>query len=195
MHIPLGFTVTDSTFLNIKCSSSEFNLIDEFCLVNSSAEGLIYVRRGGSANTTDKFILSAMPSPVNAVAPARYPDDGVINLPIALSLPVLNRLSTVGAGTSYYSIPVTPGSLYQITATEMNVDVDLLVFSDADYLTRLCISQKAYTQDDSCTITVPDGINTLYVKISDLYTTNNGSWSSGTQEDVGAMFRLTAEAM
>ncbi len=198
MHEQLDLTIAeDNTFTYGLCNSSEFNLIDESCVVNSGAAGEIYALVEIATGTTDTFILSAMPAPTGAIAPARYPDEGTADTPVSigLGLPVTDRLSTVGAGKSYYSIPVTPGSTMRVSATEMNVDVDILVYSDAGFLNRLCASRNSDAQDDSCTFTVPDVIGTIYILVDGQFTTNNGSWSSKTEEDVGAMFRLTVEAI
>jgi hypothetical protein len=83
----------------------------------------------------------------------------------------------------------------EISVTDMNVDVDVYVYSDAGYSNRLCASTNFYTEDDICTLTVPSGVDTLYIQINGQYTTNNGSWSSGTEKDVGAMFRMTATTL
>lgn len=198
MHEELDMiTASDSSFTTNYCSSSEFNLVDESCIVNSDTGGNIYVRVGKFSvdDITDTFVLSAMPAPSGAVSPARYPDEGTLATPLALGpgLPLTDRLSTVGAGTSYYSIDVTPGSTIQVSATNMNADVDFEIYADAGYSSRLCVSRNTFTTDDNCSFIVPSGINTAYIQIHGNYTTNNGSWSSGTQEDVGAMFRLTIE--
>lgn len=188
---------TDSSFTTIACISSEFELIDESCVVNSGAAGTIYAAVKVDHHASDTFVLSAMPAPGGAVAPARYPNEGTTGAPIGIGpgLPVTNRLSTVGAGSSYYSIPVTPGSTLQVSATDMNVDVDVLIYTDAGYLNRLCASRNSDTQDDSCTFTVPSGVGTIYLQIDGQFTTNNGSWSASTEEAVGAMFRLTVETI
>jgi hypothetical protein len=198
MHEELVLIVaSDSSFTTNYCGSSEFNLIDESCVVNSGAAGKIYARVESDPDVTDTYISSAMPVPARVVAPVHYPDEGTAVSPIGIGpgLPVINRLSTAGTGTSHYSIAVTPASTMQISATEMNVDVDMHVYSDAGYLNRLCASTNGYMQDDSCTFTVPDGIGTIYIIIGGQYTTNNGSWSSKTEEDVGGMFRLSLEAI
>lgn len=198
MHEQLDFVIAqDSSFTLSSCNSRQFNLIDESCTVNSGATGNIYALVETPDKVTDTFILSAMPVPVGAVAPARYPNEGSVAAPLSIgpALPVSNRLSTVGAGSSYYSIPVTPSTTMRVSATMMNADVDIHVYSDSGYLNRLCASRNTYTQDDSCTFTVPGGIGTIYIRVDGQFTTNNGSWASGTEYDVGAMFRLAVEAM
>jgi hypothetical protein len=198
MHEQLELIIEqDSTFTYASCNSREFNLIDESCLVNSGVAGKIYALVETPRDVTDTFILSAMPAPAGAVAPARYPNEGLAGTPLSIGpgLPVTNRLSTVGVGSSYYSIPATPASTMRVSATEMNVDVDIHVYSDSGYLNRLCASRNSDAQDDSCTFTVPAGIGTIYIRVDGQFTTNNGSWSSKTELDVGAMFRLTVEAI
>jgi hypothetical protein len=198
MHEQLDFAVMqDSTFTYASCSSVEFDLIDESCTVKSGVDGKIHALVKIPHGLTDRFILSAIPAPVAAVAPARYPNEGTASAPIGIGpgLPTINRLSTVGTGISYYSIPVTPGSTMQVLANDMNADVDISVYTDSSYLNRLCSSRNAEAQDDSCVFTVPDGIGVIYLLVDGQFTTNNGSWSSGTEEDVGAIFRLTVEVI
>lgn len=199
MHEQLDLIIAqDSSFTVASCNSRELDLIDESCAVNSGAAGKIYALVEIPGYFTDTFILSAMPAPVGAIAPARYPNEGTLATPVAIGpgLPVTNRLSSVGVGSSYYSIPATPAaSTMRVSATGMNVDVDILIYSDAGYLNRLCASRNSDAQDDSCTFTVPAGIGTIYIRVDGQFTTNNGSWSTKTELDVGAMFRLVVEAM
>lgn len=198
MHEQLDLIIAqDSSFTLASCNSREFNLIDESCVVNSGAGGKIYALIEIPQDVTDTFILSAMPAPVGAVAPARYPNEGAVSTPVGIGpgLPVTSRLSTVGTGSSYYSIPATPASTMRVSATQMNVDVDIEAYSDSSYLTRLCASRNSDAQDDSCTFTVPNGVGTIYIRVNGQFTTNNGSWSSGTEWDVGAMFRLSVETI
>ena len=197
MHEELDLIIADSTFTSAVCNSRELNLIDESCVVNSGSSGAIYALVESGSKVTDQFILSAVPKPASVVAPARYSDEGVAGAPLDIGpvLPITNRLSTVGVGISYYSIPVSAGSNMQISATGMNVDVDLYIYSDAAYQDRLCASTNNFTLDDSCTFIVPNNIDTIYVHINGQYTTNNGSWSAKTEEDVGAIFRISAKVL
>lgn len=199
MHEQLELIIVeDSTFTYGSCNSREFDLVDESCVVNSGVAGKIYALVIIPRDVTDTFILSAMPAPAGAVSPARYPNEGIAGTPVGIGpgLPVTSRLSTVGVGSSYYSISATPAaSTMRVSATGMNVDVDIHAYSDAAYLNRLCASRNSDAQDDSCTFTVPDGIGTIYIRVDGQFTTNNGSWSSKTEQDVGAMFRLTVEAI
>jgi len=195
MHEELDMSITQSDFSTVTCNSAESNLVDESCVTSSDASGFIYVLVKSPSDVTDTFILSALPAPVGATSPARYPDEGLPGVPTVLSTPLSDRLSTVGAGISYYSLAVTADTQMEVSVTDMNVDVDVFIYSDASYSNRLCASTNFYTEDDSCTLTVPSGVDTLYIQINGQYTTNNGSWSSGTEEDVGAMFRLTATTL
>ncbi|HEY6096384.1 MAG TPA: fibronectin type III domain-containing protein [Gallionellaceae bacterium] len=196
MHVPLDLIIAaDSTFLGLAvCNSRQLDLIDESCVVNSGATGTIYAMAEIPQGLTDKYVISAIPTPVGAASPARYPGEGASAAPVNLgSAPVANRLSTVGTGMSYYSVPVTPGSTLQVSATQMNVDVDVLLYSDAAYLNRLCASRNIGVQDDVCTVVVPAGITTMYIAVDGQFTTNNGDWASGTALDVGGMFRLSVQ--
>jgi hypothetical protein len=197
MHQELDLVIyPDSSFATLsECNSRNGPLIDDYCIVPSDAAGKIYARVETWQDVTDRFILSAMPVPAGAVAPARYPDEGSAAAPIQMGpgLPVPNRLSTVGIGNSYYSIAVASGSTMRVSATQMNVDVDIHVYADATYANRLCASRNGDVADDTCIFTVPNGVSAIYIRVDGQFTTNNGSWSSGTEQDVGAMFRLSVE--
>lgn len=197
MHQQLDLVITDNnSFTTSSCNSRQSSLIDESCLVNSGQAGTIYALVHSWDYITDTFILSAMPVPVGAIAPARYPDEGSAGTPIAIGgLPVSNRLSTVGIGDSYYSVPVVPGTTMRVSATKMNVDVDIHIYSDATYANRLCASRNADVGDDSCEFTVPAGVGAIYIRADGQFTTNNGDWGQKTEEDVGAMFRLSVEVI
>lgn len=195
MHVPLDLIIAaDSTFTTSVCNSRQLDLVDESCVVSSDATGAIYAMAEIPQALNDKYVISAMPTPIGAVSPARYPNEGTAAAPVALgAAPVANRLSTVGTGMSYYSIPVTPGSTLQVSTKQMNVDVDVLLYSDAAYSNRLCASRNIGVQDDVCTVVVPAGVTTMYIAVDGQFTTNNGDWASGTAWNVGGMFRLTVQ--
>lgn len=198
MHQELDLVIhNDNSFTSSSCNSRQFNLVDESCLVNSGPSGKIYALVHSWDYITDTFILSAMPAPTGAVEPARYPDEGSAETPVEVGpgLPVSNRLSTVGLGDSYYSVPVTQGAAVRVSVTDMNVDVDIHVYSDATYTNRLCASRKSDAENDRCEFTVPAGVGAIYIRVDGQFATNNGSWSAGTEENVGAMFRLGVEAI
>lgn len=193
MIVELDMSVMgDASFTTSQCNSSEFNLIDESCVVNSGATGQLYVLVKGDADINARYWLSAIADPGAAVtAPVRYPGEGTEITPLDLgSVPVTARLSTVNDGKSYFSLSVTQGATLGAALTELNGDVDVAVFSDITYTDRLCASRAPGMASEQCDFTVPPGISTVYVVVDGSFATNNGSWSNGTEETVGAMYRL-----
>ena len=85
----------------------------------------------------------------------------------------------VGSRSSLYELGgLTPGSTYRIFIDGMQVNADLLVFSDPLYRDELARSNKRYTEGDF--VTVSTGSDVLYVEV-------RGQHRSGTP------FTLTVE--
>jgi len=68
-----------------------------------------------------------------------------------------------GAGSSYYSVMVTPGSQYIITLGDLSDDVSLSVYSDSAYSSLLCTINNPGTVDEQCGVNNPNSI--LYIQV------------------------------
>lgn len=70
----------------------------------------------------------------------------------------------VGTRSSMYEVgSLTAGATYRITISGMQVDADLLVFSDPHYREELTRSSKRYTEDEFVTVTTT--ADALYVEV------------------------------
>jgi len=90
------------------------------------------------------------------------PYDSTVTQPVGM-----RHLVDFGIGSSYYSVPVSASTAYTVTLSAPSEDVNLYVYTSADFITTaFCSSDiNAGAIDESCNATTGAGDSMLYIRV------------------------------
>ena len=150
------------------CSSPTKTLEFASCFANlASTSNSLAIKIDGSKTAT------TIPSPTNGtpfkimieVPPSA---EGTLNQPLILDASQIPHAGSVDIGDSYYQLTgLTAAANYVITINNMIRDANLFVYADSSFSgTALCYSSLNGGGYDSCSATVPNASDSLFVRVS-----------------------------
>ena len=137
----------DATYTTPVCSPFSGAGSDMECLIEPATSGMLYIKM------TTSGLGTAYQLNVTAI---NYPAQGTAVAPQALTqAPSWDATysGSVDSGNSYYEVPVSSGSLYQIGAANVSGDISLSVYGDVNLTNLLCSSNNAGLAGESCQAT------------------------------------------
>ncbi|MCP4751216.1 MAG: hypothetical protein GY866_10000 [Proteobacteria bacterium] len=148
-----------------------FESNDVECSATATGTSL-YIRADGSLTDLGSFFQ------LNVLPPAA--DQGSAGAPLDITASMPDYSGEVGSGKSYYVVTgLTASQSYMVTVTEMDDDVDLEVYDDADLNTRLCSSSNWFTWDEDCSAE-PSG-SSLYLVVEAALLTSSSTFTVDVQ--------------